>query len=43
VRHRGANWQARLAPGALRQAGLHKVVAVEGNHLVLDPVVPAAR
>jgi membrane protein implicated in regulation of membrane protease activity len=40
VRHRGANWQA---PGASAAAGLHKVVAVEGNHLVLDPMEPATR
>jgi membrane protein implicated in regulation of membrane protease activity len=43
VRHRGANWQARLTPGAAAQPGLHKVVAVEGNHLVLGPMEPASR
>ncbi|MBU3739675.1 MAG: NfeD family protein [Rhodoferax sp.] len=37
VRHRGANWQARLAPGSEPRAGRCRVVAVSGNQLVLQP------
>ena len=38
VQYRGSGWTARLAPGASPTAGLHRVVAVEGNWLVLAPV-----
>ena len=38
VQYRGSMWTARLAPGAPRTAGEHRVVAVEGNWLVLEPV-----
>jgi len=39
VQYRGSAWTARLAPGAARQFGEHRIVAVEGNWLVLEPVV----
>ena len=38
VQYRGSAWTARLAPGAARQSGEHRIVAVEGNWLVLEPV-----
>ena len=38
VQYRGSAWTARLAPGAPMGAGAHRIVAVEGNWLVLDPV-----
>ncbi len=37
VNYRGTQWTARLAPGAARVAGEHRVAAVEGNWLVLAP------
>ena len=37
VQYRGSVWEARLAPGAVAQAGEHVVSAVEGNWLVLAP------
>ncbi|MFT3665669.1 NfeD family protein [Piscinibacter sp.] len=37
VSYRGTQWTARLAPGAARTAGEHRVAAVEGNWLVLAP------
>jgi len=37
VSYRGTQWSARLAPGAPRVAGAHRVDAVEGNWLVLAP------
>jgi membrane protein implicated in regulation of membrane protease activity len=37
VQYRGAQWEARLAPGAAPVAGEHLVSAVEGNWLVLEP------
>ena len=37
VNYRGTQWTARLAPGATRAAGEHRVTAVEGNWLVLTP------
>jgi membrane protein implicated in regulation of membrane protease activity len=37
VQYRGSSWQARLKPGAQPMAGAHRVVAVEGNWLVLEP------
>jgi membrane protein implicated in regulation of membrane protease activity len=37
VSYRGTQWTARLAPGAARVAGEHRVAAVEGNWLVLAP------
>ena len=42
VQHRGTDWTARLQPGFAAQPGAHKVVAVEGNWLVLAPIDPAA-
>ncbi len=39
VQYRGSTWTARLAPGAVAAAGRHRVAAVEGNWLVLLPVV----
>ena len=41
VQYRGSTWTARLAPGAAAISGAHRVVAVEGNWLVLAPVNPA--
>ena len=43
VQHRGTDWTARLQPGCPAQPGAHKVVAVEGNWLVLEPAEPPAR
>ena len=37
VVYRGSTWTARLAPGQTAAAGEHRVVAVEGNWLVLAP------
>ena len=37
VQYRGSAWTARLAPGAPVTAGEHRIVAVEGNWLVLEP------
>jgi len=37
VHYRGSAWTARLAPGAAPGSGAHRVVAVEGNWLVLEP------
>lgn len=38
VNYRGASWQVRLAPGAIRAPGPHRVVAVDGSVLVVSPV-----
>jgi len=38
VHYRGSAWTARLAPGARPSVGEHRIVAVEGNWLVLEPV-----
>jgi membrane protein implicated in regulation of membrane protease activity len=43
VLHRGASWSARLITrdlqaDASRKAGAHRIVAVEGNTLVLEPI-----
>jgi len=38
VQHRGASWQARLRPGLPAQTGAHRIQAVEGIHLVLEPI-----
>ena len=38
VQYRGSGWTARLAPGATMGSGEHRIVAVEGNWLVLEPV-----
>ena len=37
VRYRGSVWAARLAPGVAVHPGPHRVSAVEGNWLVLEP------
>lgn len=37
VHYRGAQWQARLQPGATALPGRHVVVALNGNTLVLAP------
>nr|WP_280156514.1 NfeD family protein [Piscinibacter sp. XHJ-5] len=37
VQYRGSTWTARLAPGATAAPGEHRVIAVEGNWLVLAP------
>ena len=38
VQYRGSAWTARFAPGAAMASGEHRIVAVEGNWLVLEPV-----
>lgn len=38
VRYRGAQWQAVLLAGAECRPGLHRVVNLEGNRLVLAPM-----
>ncbi|HJU99865.1 MAG TPA: NfeD family protein [Burkholderiaceae bacterium] len=38
VQYRGTTWTARLAAGAAAAPGAHRVVAVEGNWLVLAPI-----
>ncbi|GAB4218183.1 MAG: NfeD family protein [Rhodoferax sp.] len=40
VKYRGAQWEARLAPGHSPQAGAHTVVDIDGNQLVLAPEPP---
>lgn len=42
VQYRGSAWTARLAPGARPTSGAHRIVAVEGNWLVLEPVAAAS-
>ena len=42
VQHRGTGWTARLQPGFAAEPGPHKVVAVEGNWLVLAPTETAS-
>ena len=42
VQYRGSGWTARLAPGAPAAPGEHRVCAVEGNWLVLEPASPDA-
>ena len=37
VQHRGTQWSARLHEGHAPEPGLHRIVAVQGNHLVLVP------
>ena len=38
VQYRGSAWTARLAPGVTATSGEHRVAAVEGNWLVLEPL-----
>lgn len=40
VWYRGAYWQVRLQEGAARQAGSHRIVAVQGATLLLSPENP---
>jgi membrane protein implicated in regulation of membrane protease activity len=40
VQYRGSAWEARLKHGVAAAAGEHIVSAVEGNWLVLEPVIP---
>jgi membrane protein implicated in regulation of membrane protease activity len=40
VQYRGSTWTARLQPGAAPTAGEHRVAAVEGNWIVLEPASP---
>lgn len=42
VAYRGSVWAARLAPDAPATPGEHRVCAVEGNWLVLEPALPDA-
>ena len=37
IDYRGSTWTARLAPGEAPVAGEHRIVAVEGNWLVVAP------
>ena len=37
VPYRGSTWTARLQPGCAAAPGAHRVVAVEGNWLVISP------
>ena len=43
VTYRGSAWTARLQPGCNAGPGLHRVVAVEGNWLVLAPLAVLAK
>ena len=38
VHYRGAQWQAMLDAGASAQSGAHRVAALHGNRLVLQPM-----
>lgn len=38
VRHRGAQWTAVLRAGTPGQPGAHRVVELQGNRLVLEPL-----
>ena len=38
VNYRGANWSATLAPGSEPREGLHRIVEVVGNRLILKPL-----
>lgn len=38
VHYRGANWTALRRSGATAQVGPHRVVEMQGNRLVLEPV-----
>lgn len=38
VRHRGVSWQAECVPHAPRRTGPHRIAAVQGNRLVLQPL-----
>jgi len=40
VQYRGSQWTAHLQPGATPQPGEHRVTAVEGNWIVLEPAGP---
>lgn len=40
VRYRGTDWDARLAPGASARPGRCRIVALDGNTLVLQPTQP---
>ena len=42
VAYRGTAWTARLKPGCTPSPGLHRVIAVEGNWLVVAPEHPFA-
>lgn len=42
VAYRGTSWPARLQPGSAAAGGVHTVVAVEGNWLVLAPTTRPA-
>lgn len=38
VRYRGATWQVKPAPGKPVQPGLHRIVDVQGNFLIVEHV-----
>ena len=42
VTYRGTGWTARLQPGCAATPGAHRVIAVEGNWLVVAPSPEAA-
>lgn len=35
--YRGAHWQAQASPGMILQPGRHRIVAVHGSLLILEP------
>jgi membrane protein implicated in regulation of membrane protease activity len=38
VRHRGAQWTVVVRPGVLPVAGLHRIIEVVGNRLVVEKI-----
>ncbi len=38
VKHRGAQWAAVCAPNTRPQAGLHRIIEMQGNRLVLEKI-----
>ncbi len=38
ISYRGAQWSARLSPGAVGTPGEHTITAIEGSTLILTPV-----
>ena len=38
VKHRGAQWAAMCGPGATPETGLHRIIEMQGNSLVLEKI-----
>ena len=38
VKHRGAQWAAMCSPGATPETGLHRIIEMQGNCLVLEKI-----